>query len=236
MMTSNSIPSTGLSVVFDPGSEPVVDIVFVHGIQGHPVRTWTAARPCTPNHEQADDDAKPKKDNIIRRLVRGRKTSEIALGESGSRSQNVATLSGSACYWPKDLLPVDLPRASILTWGYDSMVTKGFKSADKSSLFTHAKNFLFALGRAAVPSRPIIFIAHSLGGIMVKEMLAHSDASENDKHQDIIASTIAILFFGTPHRGSRDLAGYGEVARKAASVLLDTNSALLDSGIENNRS
>lgn len=59
-------------------------------------------------------------------------------------------------------------------------------------------------------------------------MLALSEASENVKHQYVISSTNAIMFFGTPHRGSKDLVGYGEVARQAASILLDTNSALLD--------
>ncbi|KAK8016646.1 hypothetical protein PG993_014835 [Apiospora rasikravindrae] len=227
-MNTRDISSIGLSVIFDPDTEPIVDIVFVHGIQGHPVRTWAATRLATPNHPKADA-AKPNKGDSLRKWIGGRLRSRTAPEDSSTSSRGKEKPLDSACYWPKDLLPVDLPGARILTWGYDSMVTKGFKSADKSSLFTHAKNFLFALGRVAVYSRPIIFVAHSLGGIVVKEMLANCDSSENSKHQNIIASTAAIMFFGTPHRGSKDLAGYGEVARKAASILLDTNSALLDS-------
>jgi hypothetical protein len=60
-------------------------------------------------------------------------------------------------------------------------------------------------------------------------MLANSDIAEETDYKNIVASTAAVVFLGTPHRGSKDMAGVGEVARKAASVLLmDTSSATLD--------
>ena len=39
-MGRQSIPPTGLTVVVNP-EKPSLDIVFVHGFTGHPVRTWT---------------------------------------------------------------------------------------------------------------------------------------------------------------------------------------------------
>lgn len=33
------IPKTGLTVVVEP-EKPYLDVVFVHGFTGHPVRTW----------------------------------------------------------------------------------------------------------------------------------------------------------------------------------------------------
>jgi hypothetical protein len=69
-------------------------------------------------------------------------------------------------------------------------------------------------------TRPIIFVAHSLGGIVVKKVgfcctyqlnlseysLLSSQAlilaHENDLHYgDILSSTIGVVFMGTPHRG-----------------------------------
>ena len=46
--------------------------------------------------------------------------------------------------------------------------------------------------------------------------------------KDIVQSTIGIIFFGTPHRGS-DMAGLGETARKVASLVLrvDSSSSVL---------
>ena len=39
-MSRQSIPSTGLTAVVCP-EKPSLDVVFVHGFTGHPVRTWT---------------------------------------------------------------------------------------------------------------------------------------------------------------------------------------------------
>jgi len=51
-------------------------------------------------------------------------------------------------YWPRDLLPTDCPRARIITWGYDTVVTKGMTvPTNKSNIFAHAKDLLYALDR-----------------------------------------------------------------------------------------
>lgn len=52
--------------------------------------------------------------------------------------------------------------------------------------------------------RPIIFICHGFGGILLKRALVFSSASQGDQVQhrrSIYVSTHAILFMGTPHNG-----------------------------------
>lgn len=49
-------------------------------------------------------------------------------------------------FWPGELLP------------------KGYEAADKSNIFSHVKDLLYVLGRERPKSRPLIFVAHSLGG------------------------------------------------------------------------
>ena len=39
-MSRHLIPPNGLTAIFNP-EKPSLDIVFVHGFTGHPVRTWT---------------------------------------------------------------------------------------------------------------------------------------------------------------------------------------------------
>jgi protein SERAC1 len=60
-------------------------------------------------------------------------------------------------------------------------------------------------------------------------MFSICSTSSNEEFEDIIQSTAAVVFLGTPHRGS-SAAGLGDIARKAASMLLmDTNPLILES-------
>ncbi|XXH01293.1 hypothetical protein Hte_007649 [Hypoxylon texense] len=49
---------------------------------------------------------------------------------------------------------------------------------------------------------PIIFLAHGLGGYVVKQALV--SATEEPRYRDILSYTSATLFFGVPHRATRD--------------------------------
>ena len=55
------------------------------------------------------------------------------------------------------------------------------------------------LAHAGVGSKPIVWIAHSLGGLIVKEVLY---ATRHGFRRDIFALTKGVVFFGTPHCGA----------------------------------
>jgi hypothetical protein len=134
---------------------------------------------------------------------------------------------GKAVFWPRDLLAKDFPKARIMTFGYDSIVTKGLSPVNQGNIFTHAEDLLHALEekRRQQSTRDLIFIAHSLGGILVKEALRRSETDVDEAVQSVYAATTAIFFFGTPHRGSKDWADFGRQLASVASRLLnvDTN-------------
>lgn len=77
-------------------------------------------------------------------------------------------------FWPQDLLPLKLPKSRIFTWGYDVDIDHPFGSASTATVFQHASNLLSDLTDVRMSweekQRPIIFIAHSLGGIVVKDV------------------------------------------------------------------
>ena len=126
--------------------EFIADVIFVHGLQGHPRRTWQSKPP-----------AKARK-HIRERLKK--------FSLSGPRSQKREAHGDEGLFWPAELLPRDFYDLRILTYGYDSKVTKTFKGpTSKNGIFQHGKSFLGALDRVRVDcsGRPIIFIAHSLG-------------------------------------------------------------------------
>jgi hypothetical protein len=122
-----------------------------------------------------------------------------------------------------------------MVWGYDTMVTRGpTQAANKDGVFSHGQTLLYELDRQRDCRRPIIFVAHSLGGILVKEMISYADASKEADFLDIIRDISAVVFLGTHHRGS-DAANLGDLARRIASALrIDTSPAILNSlGLRN---
>ncbi|RYP93093.1 hypothetical protein DL770_000839 [Monosporascus sp. CRB-9-2] len=77
---------------------------------------------------------------------------------------------------------------------------------NRATVYDIAWDFLVSLEaeRRQEPSRPILFVAHSLGGIIVKEMLRRANGCQScQRHlHNVFDSTIGIVFFGTPHGGS----------------------------------
>ncbi|KAI1426992.1 hypothetical protein F5Y12DRAFT_739426 [Xylaria sp. FL1777] len=170
----------GLEIVYeDP--EASLDIVAVHGLNGHREKTWTAA---------------------------------------------------NGVHWLRDLLPKDLPGIRVLTWGYDANT----HSSDRVScqyLYDHARELVSDLTRkrslTQSVERPIIFIAHSLGGLVVKSALIHSDGARQGaliEHRSIKTSTYGVVYMGTPHQGGSSVQ-LGRVLVNVASIFIAADDRIL---------
>lgn len=127
-------------------------------------------------------------------------------------------------YWPKHLVPTTLPTARVLVYGYDTNVRHFLGSPlSKSTVYDIASDFLGSLEaeRRSQSSRPIIFVAHSLGGIVVKEALRRSYGFESHHNhlRQIYESTAAIMFFGTPHGGADPRGLLGHITERVARAV-----------------
>ena len=112
-------------------------------------------------------------------------------------------------FWPGLWLPLEteLERTRIFTFGYNANFRPGeAKSAANISDF--AKELLFELrfGKAhdgesfGIGETPLIFVAHSMGGLLAKKACL---LGQNDEHyKALVRSISAIIFLSTPHRGS----------------------------------
>ncbi|KAK0614544.1 Alpha/Beta hydrolase protein [Immersiella caudata] len=141
-------------------------------------------------------------------------------------------------FWLRDLLPDVLPHARILSYGYDSR-TYASSSISDQFIYDHAKALVAELAAfreyTNTRSRPIIFVAHSLGGLVVKSALIHSDSARpggRERDKSISLSTTSIFFFGTPHRGSQGVS-VGLLLVQARSIFMKTSSRLLQHLAEN---
>ena len=99
------------------------------------------------------------------------------------------------------------PLCSNLTYGCNADVMSFFSNVSQSSNFQHATNLSKDLQRKRrsleEKKGPLIFVGHSLGGLVIKDALSKSNEYEaqgrNPLAASIVTSTFGIAFLGTPH-------------------------------------
>ncbi|OAL42678.1 hypothetical protein IQ07DRAFT_686211 [Pyrenochaeta sp. DS3sAY3a] len=186
-----------------------LNIVFVHGLRGHPRRTWeTAAVPST------DADASTSASNggsnttkkskglrsLFRRTDRSSATATAQAQGPSSSPASIAPPLPSTVFWPEEYLAPDIPQACVVS--------------------QHGRDLSVRLERDLDNEKPLAFVAHSLGGIIVKDAIRRLES--------IRQRTKLIIFLGTPHRGSA-YAGWGQIASNLARLALqDSNKKLLE--------
>ncbi|KPM39876.1 hypothetical protein AK830_g6697 [Neonectria ditissima] len=102
------------------------------------------------------------------------------------------THSLTGTLWLRDFLPNFLPGCRVYTYGYPS---KLFCDVSRGRVQE------FGRGLLASGTRPIIFVCHSLGGIVCKQALVFAHEDDNT-YGAMLKSTIGVTFLATPHAGS----------------------------------
>lgn len=118
------------------------------------------------------------------------------------------TCQETGIHWLQDLLPSHALPARVLSFGYTADASSFFGRGSSDRILEHAHTLVAELeaDRALenASKRPIIFVCHGLGGILVKRALAYSASRISKKVEhlySIFISTYGILFMGTPHNG-----------------------------------
>lgn len=102
--------------------------------------------------------------------------------------------------WLRDGIPHDLPGIRSIIYGYDSPVPKSNSFQRPHDIAARFVNRLRSVGFGSSQSKPVIFLAHSLGGIILKEALIIL-AGISDQQHSILGNLKSVIFFGTPHKG-----------------------------------
>lgn len=113
-------------------------------------------------------------------------------------------------FWPKEWLPYEqgMEAVRIMSYGYNAHFSSRANKDSVLNISDFAKDLLFYLkftiedqkGSQPVGHVPIVFVAHSMGGLVVKK--ACILGLHDEHYQHIVQSTRGILFLATPHRGS----------------------------------
>ena len=118
-------------------------------------------------------------------------------------------------FWPA-WIAVDFPGVGVWTLGYRADVSAW--TSESMPLADRGTSILEALTSEGIGERPVVFITHSMGGILVKQILRHATSFGVERWESIARRTRGLAFVATPHAGA-DLAGFAELAR----LVLRTN-------------
>ncbi|NEP33398.1 MULTISPECIES: alpha/beta fold hydrolase [unclassified Moorena] len=100
-------------------------------------------------------------------------------------------------FWPA-WLGQDLSDVGIWSLAYEVQPFRW--KGNSMPLVDRATNSLDLLDSYEIGDRPIIFVTHSMGGLLVKQMLR--SARDFGKWEAIASGTRGIVFLSTPHSGS----------------------------------
>jgi len=95
--------------------------------------------------------------------------------------------------WLRDALPKAFPTIRVILYGYDTKLFESSSFQTIADLGSNLARTLDAFGFTSPTAKPLMFLAHSLGGIVVKEALVGEHS--------ITRATIGSIFFGVPSRG-----------------------------------
>ncbi|KAK7310497.1 hypothetical protein RJT34_08051 [Clitoria ternatea] len=175
---SSSVDSTKSSL---DASCPPLDVVFVHGLRGGPYKTWRIA-----------EDKSSTMSTLVEKI-------DEEAGKLGT-------------FWPGEWLSSDFPDARACLTGDPSLNPSN--SSGKCFMQTNLTQWsgaslplqevssmlLEKLVAAGIGNRPVVFVTHSLGGLVVKQIL---HKAKEERFDNLVKNTVGIVFYSCPHFGSK---------------------------------
>ncbi len=180
--------------------EAILNVVFIHGLTGDVYETWNG------------------------------KKQDITKNENESY-ENIAEDKIGKDYWPsklKQAFNTKNKRANFWSLGYPAPLTK--KEDPNKCVENLRTSSLNVINTIAIPelqkqnSGKIIFIAHSLGGIIVKAIISESKNLPKEKIGFLYENIIGVAFLGTPNYGS----GLANVLEFVSSVASSKLKSILE--------
>jgi pimeloyl-ACP methyl ester carboxylesterase len=171
--------------------------------------------------------------NIARGAGEVRTNAIFLHGLGGGPRSTWQSGSDDRSFWPR-WLAEDIEGLAIYMVGYEAPISRWRGTA--MHLTDRATNVLARLlAEPQLRQGKVILIGHSLGGLVIKQLLRTADieARQRDDVADLIARIEKIAFLATPHTGS-DLANWGDRLRilvrpaAAATCLMRNDPNLRD--------
>lgn len=118
-------------------------------------------------------------------------------------------------FWPEEL-GKELPHCAVWSVGYAAGIT-GLGNPGMI-IDQRAGNIAGQLSNLGIGERPVVFITHSMGGLVVKALIVNCPLKSNLSRKRLVENIRGIVFCGTPHRGAAFASAAGTLT-SAAGIL-----------------
>lgn len=128
-------------------------------------------------------------------------------------------------FWPEHVAEIG---AKVFTLQYASSYFD--PKAAEFNLFELGKSVLEALILDGLGSRPLAFVGHSMGGLVIKETLRKAYGSTDIDKKELAKNTRLVSFIATPHKGAplaKILTKYAGFAASPALTALSNQTGYL---------
>ena len=125
-------------------------------------------------------------------------------------------------YWPI-WVAKDFPTCNVWSLQYPSTATQWTSIGANMGLLDRAKEIINYLVSLGIGTRPTIYIVHSLGGLLTKQILRASAEMNYSDWAKIIPNTKGVVFIASPHSVSNlaNFAGLAKTLSLASNLVED---------------
>jgi hypothetical protein len=133
-------------------------------------------------------------------------------------------------FWPQLIADI-FTSCRIYTCGFKSSRTSGIKTGEGTSIMDLGSLIADGLICRETAAPKTLFICHSLGGLVVKQMLRKCSDSADKDFNELGRSCVGVAFLATPHQGSNFASTLKTImsngASKQLSQLTDSEEELI---------
>lgn len=123
----------------------------MHGLRGHPQRTWEDHRDrgTLDRGERDGGTATLRKRDILAAFFKSKSLSSSSISSMTTiAAYEAGEESSSKLFWPDEYLTQDIPEARIWTYGYNADAVGGlFEANNKNSVSQHGRDFAVRVER-----------------------------------------------------------------------------------------
>ena len=129
----------------------------------------------------------------------------VAVTGLGGHALGSFRSTSGATVWLRDFAPQDVPQARFITYGYDTgLIASDNNQGVREIARTLLDSLVTFRQRTHTQKRPLLFVCHSLGGVVLKEALVMSSKAVEVKHRKLLeltTVTYGLVFMGVPNLG-----------------------------------